>query len=704
MASQVPTGYNPEASLLQGGTAPIVPVQGGGGMEAGASLPANYNPDVSLLNTGQNAPIVAIRGGANGDTDKPVAYDGYVIEKYIPPLSSKAIPPPPDKTVKQASMTLYDRDMAPKLKVLESFTMDPRPYQSEGEDNPTYKRICPTPQGGRKMPVNFFQKIRRRILTIEHDNPTIWLIHNLEGDISKYLQFLELIPKSAEGVLNADHFIIFTGVFFSPINPSTTNGQLYSMFLEQKHKNMKNFFYITSLTESFLLTACNLLNDAYSVKTLTGETDKPVYPFYEPDILVFKKQQILLANGPLPVKLNPKGDATQHIQLSNILKQADPRNLYKDIIVVPTPGTDEDRISGHNTNAPPQQKYFKLDFGERKSLELREDKKTVTCPKDESCQGFQGGYKLTELKDDKTLPSSGLYILRKSPNNLSFFASATPKAPEGPKAPPKAPEEPKAPPKVPEEPKAPPKAPEEPKAPPKVPEQPPKAPEEPPVVLVKPKVDEPFEEDSRAVDSDETTIELNTREFRLRIPSKEVRDDWQKAKFSEGETEFLNALQLSPTLLSETFGSSWKLRLNEFLQSVTMSNCYVDTTLLTSAECSNAQEFIKQVYMKMFQRTLEQIYDEMGVPKPKLLSELIAEVSRLKQLGPTGGLLSLNKFEFTGDLLERFHKIYFDAQKGEYYYDFAELTDATREFLRGLKFFRVEDANVEEITKKILER
>ena len=580
MASQVPTGYNPEASLLQGGTAPIVPVQGGGGMEAGASLPPGYNPDVSLLNTGQNTPIIAIRGGANGDAEKAVAYDGYVIEKYIPPLASKAIPAAPDKSLKQASMTLYDRDVAPKLKVLESFTMDPRPYQSEGEDNPTYKRICPTPQGGRKMPVNFFQKIRRRIITIEHDNPSIWFIHNLEGDISKYLQMLDIIPKT-EGVINADHFVIFTGLFFSPINPSQTNGQLYSMFLEQKHKNMKNFFYLTSLTETFLITACNLLNDAYSVKTLTGETDKPVYPFYEPDILVFKKQQILLANGPLPVKLNPKGEAAQHIQLSNILKQADPRGLYKDIVIVPTPGVDEDTISGQNSNAPPQQKYFKLDFSERKTLELRDDKKSVTCPKDESCQGFQGGYKLVSLKDDKTLPGSGLYILRKSPNNLSFFATASSKAPEAPKPPegvpkppegvpkppegvPKPPEGvPKPPegvPKPPEEPKAPPKAPEEPKvlpkAPPKVTEELPKPPDEPPVVLVKPKEDEPFEEDSRAVDSDETTIEVNTREFRLRIPSKEVRVDWQKARFSEGETEFLNALQFSPTLLSETMGCS----------------------------------------------------------------------------------------------------------------------------------------------------
>lgn len=86
MASQPPAGYNPEASLLQGGTATITPVQGGGGMDAGASLPPSYNPEQSLLNTGHNAPIVAIRGGGQEGGKGKEAYADYVIEQYEPTL------------------------------------------------------------------------------------------------------------------------------------------------------------------------------------------------------------------------------------------------------------------------------------------------------------------------------------------------------------------------------------------------------------------------------------------------------------------------------------------------------------------------------------------------------------------------------------------------------------------------------------------
>ena len=83
MASQVAPGYNPEVSLLQGGNAPILPVQGGGSMTAGSTLPPDYNPNNSLLNTGSTAPIVPIRGGGEeqkGGGEK--AYKDYFIEQY----------------------------------------------------------------------------------------------------------------------------------------------------------------------------------------------------------------------------------------------------------------------------------------------------------------------------------------------------------------------------------------------------------------------------------------------------------------------------------------------------------------------------------------------------------------------------------------------------------------------------------------------
>ena len=55
-----PPGYNPNVSMLQGGNAPILPVQGGGGI--GVPPTTSYNPSVSLLEGGTGV-IEAVKGG-----------------------------------------------------------------------------------------------------------------------------------------------------------------------------------------------------------------------------------------------------------------------------------------------------------------------------------------------------------------------------------------------------------------------------------------------------------------------------------------------------------------------------------------------------------------------------------------------------------------------------------------------------------------
>lgn len=66
--SSPPPDYNPAASVLQGGTAPIVPVMGGGGM----SPSPDYNAGESVLAVGGTAPpIVAVSGGGYDDESDP---------------------------------------------------------------------------------------------------------------------------------------------------------------------------------------------------------------------------------------------------------------------------------------------------------------------------------------------------------------------------------------------------------------------------------------------------------------------------------------------------------------------------------------------------------------------------------------------------------------------------------------------------------
>ena len=51
--SAQPPGYNPGESLLQGGTATIQPMMGGG----------HGNPEISLLQGGNSATIIPLKGG-----------------------------------------------------------------------------------------------------------------------------------------------------------------------------------------------------------------------------------------------------------------------------------------------------------------------------------------------------------------------------------------------------------------------------------------------------------------------------------------------------------------------------------------------------------------------------------------------------------------------------------------------------------------
>ena len=156
--------------------------------------------------------------------------------------------------------------------------------------------------------------------------------------------------------------------------------------------------------------------------------------------------------------------------------------------------------------------------------------------------------------------------------------------------------------------------------------------------------------------------------------------------------------------MANTFGNTqWKPRLVEFLEKIHVSKCFQDTTLLTYTECSTAQQFVKKVYLQLYNQMLEGIYDSMGVVKP---SKLVDVLFRLKELGDMGMLNEtiISKYDYTGDLLDRFQTIHRNSESNNYYFDFAEMTEATRDILNKMKLYRVEDMDIEEITRVILER
>jgi hypothetical protein len=710
MASHVSQGYNPEVSLLQGGTAPIVPVQGGGGMEAGASLPAGYNPEQSLLNTGASAPIVAIRGGGQqGGKDGETAYHEYSLEIYDPPLTSIALPALKNKEGRQSLFKAYQSLSKPFLKELKSFLSDPTDYVSSGNDNPLYK-ICPTKGGRRRLPIDFFQGIRKRVVIIENENPHIWILPNLQANTSKFLQYMKLIPKGPRGNIDPNHYVVLTGSLFSPIESDTEKNLLfYEQFLELKIANIQNLFYLNHLTESFVTQSCTILNTTYSTDYLSKEEKNLVLPtFLEPDFLLLKKQRIILKNSELPFQRN---DMT--VSIGSVLEKADPDGKYKSFFIVPLVGANEE-LNSNSSDAPPDKKFFLLDFNPATKKLVFPADSTLVCPKGQTCSNFKGGYLLEKISDDKRIEISNLYHIYKNIDKMPFFKNpgsmlapeelasltGTPKKVEEAKVPDKD--------KVLEEAKAPEEAEvteaiSEEK---KIPEALKSLIETKPIEFKTPKKDTPFEASPNAVEAKEQEIEVNAKTFLIRIPlEKGVRNDWIAGKYSENEVKFFQALQLTPQILSDTFGGqAWKVRLADFLESILLSKCFEDTTLLTKLECSNAQLFVKKVYITMYNRLLSELYDEMGMIKPKSLGDLLFRLNQLEKIGPKIGKFSISKFDYTGDLLERFQTIHFNKETGLYSADFAELTDATRDMLQKMKLYRVNDADIAEITKAILEK
>jgi hypothetical protein len=90
-------------------------------------------------------------------------------------------------------------------------------------------------------------------------------------------------------------------------------------------------------------------------------------------------------------------------------------------------------------------------------------------------------------------------------------------------------------------------------------------------------------------------VEVDAVVRKLRPDTPEVFDNWIKMIYSKEEADFLNSLQLSPTLLHFVFGDNWKLEVAHFLKKVVVSECFRDIQLLTKAECDSVRQFLDKV-------------------------------------------------------------------------------------------------------------
>ena len=98
-------------------------------------------------------------------------------------------------------------------------------------------------------------------------------------------------------------------------------------------------------------------------------------------------------------------------------------------------------------------------------------------------------------------------------------------------------------------------------------------------------------------------IQLGGETYSIRKPKlntdtqpKSLIDDWFNGKFTEDEAKMLNDLNFRQEYLEEIFESNWRTELSEFLLNLVMHKCYSDTKLLTGANCDIANDFINRVF------------------------------------------------------------------------------------------------------------
>ena len=73
--------------------------------------------------------------------------------------------------------------------------------------------------------------------------------------------------------------------------------------------------------------------------------------------------------------------------------------------------------------------------------------------------------------------------------------------------------------------------------------------------------------------------------------------DWLKGIFVQSEADYLNALNLRPDILESIFGKDkWKNELADFLHYLTITKCFDDVRAITSAECNRNSDFVEKVY------------------------------------------------------------------------------------------------------------
>ena len=600
MASEVPPGFNPQVSLLSGGTTPILPVQGGGGS---GGPPAGYNETQSLLEGGTGT-IVAMKGGAPGDTvtfKNPSAsnvrvfdpaapssnlatkkkFEKYRIDQYKVPEGV------PTQAKERYLKILYKQYIKANGNTEELLNID----VGTGTKNNTRPKfdIC-----NPKIPPSIIQSIARKIhfVNTTSQNPLLWVVPPLNGSLTKMAGILKLIGVTSENKLKEDNqYLIFQAPFFAPGDPKDNTDYLllFTLFLELKQANQGKVFMMNQITDRALKYGCAIARSTYS-----DPHGKRLPVFFEPDILVFLKEKMLFRSEPLSLKWSIDTLINKISGMSN-----------KSWMI--RPGTYKENPSG----------YFEFVGGSMEETTLPSGPAaTRGCP-GYTCPDFIKSVKMDSraLTSPLALRDNFLYLVWSTTERLPYLKT---------KAAANAPVEVQDDEIDIEE-----EADEE---------------EEVKEVEKGKKIEgvkglstislESEDEDVANIEDDQgfdgtskdtetNTIEVELKGYRLKIrdATNKVKGEWKTGVFTASEAELLNLLHLSPAILERVFNKEWLWELADFLETLSISQCYKDSTLLLASECSKTRDFLRAIYMDRFTTLLDIYTGKTGLKVPKRLGD-----------------------------------------------------------------------------------
>jgi hypothetical protein len=137
-------------------------------------------------------------------------------------------------------------------------------------------------------------------------------------------------------------------------------------------------------------------------------------------------------------------------------------------------------------------------------------------------------------------------------------------------------------------------------------------------------------ESSASYDKGNSTVTVSIdgiyRTFRVPHDLNKVYENWENAIYSNQEAEFLNYLNLTPLLLSKIFAlegneNTWKKATADFLKNLVGSNCFEDTAILVAGRCEDTRVYLNKLVKYFFVKASTEDDLQRKLHAPETLSK-----------------------------------------------------------------------------------